>query len=69
MKPTKLFLLIAFVPTLVLADYEADKKKYDECVEKVKKENPLPPASMNALKQLVLSLCGPAPTPPAAAKK
>ena len=69
MKLAKLFLLIAFAPTVALADYEADKKKYDECVAKVKKEYPLPPASMNALKQLVFSLCGPAPTPPAPAKK
>jgi len=41
---------------------EADKKQYDECVEKAKREHALPPASINALKQLVVSLCGPAPT-------
>ncbi len=69
MKIAKLFLLIAFVPGVALGDYEVDKKKYDECVEKVKKEHALPPASINALKQLVVSLCGPAPKPPARPKK
>lgn len=42
---------------------ETEKKQYDECVEKAKRENALPPASINALKQLVVSLCGPAPMP------
>jgi hypothetical protein len=65
----RLFLLLAFFPTVVLADYEADKKQYDECVAKVKRDHALPPASINALKQLILSLCGEAPKPPAPAKK
>ncbi len=69
MKIAKLFLLVAFVPAVALADYEEDKKKYDECVAKVKRDHALPPASINALKQLVASLCGPAPKPPAAVKK
>ena len=69
MKIAKLFLLVAFVPAVALADYEEDKKKYDECVAKVKRDHALPPASINALKQLVASLCGPAPKPPAPAKK
>ena len=69
MKIARLFLLVACVPAVALADYEEDKKKYDECVAKVKRDYPLPPASINALKQLVASLCGPAPTPPTPAKK
>jgi hypothetical protein len=69
MKLTKLFLLVAFIPVVALADYEDDKKKYDECVAKVKRDHALPPASINALKQLVASLCGPAPKPPAPVKK
>ena len=69
MKLAKLSLLVAFVPTVALADYEDEKKKYDECVAKVKKDHALPPASINALKQLVASLCGPAPKPPASVKK
>ena len=69
MKLAKLLLLVAFVPTGALADYEDEKKKYDECVAKVKKDHALPPASINALKQLVASLCGPAPKPPASVKK
>jgi len=69
MKIAKLFLLVAFVPAVALADYEEDKKKYDECVAKVKRDHALPPASINALKQLVVSLCGPAPKPPAPVKK
>ena len=69
MKIARLFLLVAFVPAVALGDYESDKKKYDECVAKVKRDYPLPPASMNALKQLIVSLCGAAPTPPASAKK
>jgi hypothetical protein len=63
------FLLVAFVPSVALGDYEEDKKKYDDCVAKVKRDYPLPPASINALKQLIVSLCGAAPTPPATAKK
>ena len=69
MKIAKVFLLIAFVPSVALADYEEDKKKYDECVAKVKREYVLAPASINALRQLVISLCGQAPKPPAPAKK
>jgi hypothetical protein len=69
MKIAKLFLFVAFIPVVALANYEEDKKKYDECVAKVKRDYPLPPASINALKQLVASLCGPAPTPQAPAKK
>ena len=69
MKIAKLFLLVAFIPAVALADYEEDKKKYDECVAKVKRDYPLPPASINALKQLIASLCGPAPTPPRPVKK
>ena len=69
MKIAKLFLLVTFVPAVALADYEDDKKKYDECVAKVKRDHALPPASINALKQLVASLCGPAPKPPAPIKK
>lgn len=69
MKIARLFLLVAFVPAVALGDYEEDKKKYDDCVAKVKRDYPLPPASINALKQLIASLCGPAPTPPAPAKK
>ncbi len=69
MKIAKAFFLVAFVPSVALADYEEDKKKYDECVAKVKRDHVLPPASMNALKQLVFSLCGQAPKPPAPAKK
>jgi len=69
MKIAKLFLLVACVPAVALADYEEDKKKYDECVAKVKRDHALPPASINALKQLVVSLCGPAPKPPAPVKK
>ena len=48
----RLFLLVALFPTVVLADYDADKKQYDECVAKVKKDHALPPASINALKQI-----------------
>lgn len=69
MKTARILLSLIFVPSVALADYDEDKKKYDECVEKVKKEHALPPASMNALKQLVLSLCGPAPKPPTPPKK
>lgn len=69
MRIARLFLLVAFIPAVALADYEADKKKYDDCVAKVKRDYPLPPASINALKQLVASLCGTAPTPPERAKK
>ena len=69
MKIAKLFLLVACIPAVALADYEEDKKKYDECVAKVKRDHVLPPASINALKQLVASLCGPAPKPPASPKK
>jgi hypothetical protein len=65
----RLFLLVAFFPTVVLANYDIDKKQYDECVAKVKRDYVLPPASINALRQLILSLCGEAPKPPAPAKK
>jgi len=61
MKVAKLLLLAALVPAVALANYEEEKKKYDECVAKVKRDYPLPPASINALKQLIASLCGPAP--------
>ena len=69
MKIARLFLLVTFFPAVALGDYEEDKKKYDECVARVKRDYALPPASINALKQLIASLCGPAPTPPAPAKK
>jgi hypothetical protein len=69
MKIARLFLLIAFFPSVAEADYDADKKQYDECVEKVKRDHALPPASINAQRQLIRSLCGEAPKPPVPAKK
>ncbi len=69
MKIARLLLLVSFYPVGALADYQADKKKYDECVAKVKKEYSLPPASVNPAKQSIASLCGPAPTPPPPVRK
>ena len=59
-----LFLLLPLVPAVVSADYAADKKKYDECVAKVKKDYPVPPGNVNARNQLIKNECGEAPTPP-----
>jgi hypothetical protein len=65
MKLVYTMLLVAgLIPSVALADYAADKKKYDECVTQVKKDYPVPPGNINAQNQMVRETCGSAPTPP-----
>lgn len=58
------FLVWSLASAVALADYDADKKKYDRCVAKVKKDYPVPPGNVNAQKQLIREDCGNPPTPP-----
>ena len=57
-------LLLLFVGSVASADYKADKKKYDDCVAKTKKDYPVPPGNVNEQKQLIKNDCGDAPKPP-----
>lgn len=59
-----LFLLLLLVAVVASADYKEDKKKYDDCVAKIKKDYPVPPGNVNELKQLIKNDCGEAPKPP-----
>jgi hypothetical protein len=58
--------LVALMATTLFADYAEDKKKYDACVAKVKKDYPVPPGNVNAQKQMIENECGKPPTPPPA---
>ena len=59
-----LLILLPLVPAVASADYEADKKKYDACVAKVKKDYPVPPGNVNAQNQMIKDECGEAPKKP-----
>jgi hypothetical protein len=60
--------LLLFVAAVASADYKADKKKYDDCVTKTKKDYPVPPGNINEQKQMIKNDCGEAPKPPDQAK-
>lgn len=64
MKIICMLIFAVFLPSAALADYKADKKKYDDCVAKVKKDYPVPPGNVNARNQMIRNDCGTAPTPP-----
>lgn len=62
--PLAISLLLGLIPLVAFADYASDKKKYDECVKKVKKDYPVPNGNVNTQRQLIQQECGNPPTPP-----
>jgi len=64
MTTTRLALLTVFASALASGDYAADKKKYDACVAKVKKDYPVPNGNANTQRQMIQMECGNPPTPP-----
>lgn len=61
---SKLVFLTSLTSAICFGDYAADKKKYDACVAKVKKDYPVPNGNINTQKQMIEQDCGKAPTPP-----
>ena len=61
---TNWLLIAALIPIAGFAGYAEDKKKYDECAAKVRKDYPVPPGNVNALNQLIVRECGNPPQPP-----
>lgn len=57
--------IVVTITASLFADYPADKKKYDECVARVRKDYPVPPGNANALSQMIKNECGDPPKPPA----
>jgi hypothetical protein len=64
MNLTTLVMLAVLAPTVAIGDYPADKKKYDACVAKVKKDYPVPNGNINTQRQLIKDECGDPPQPP-----
>ncbi len=62
--PTRLITILAFSLAVCFGDYASDKKKYDECVAKVKKDYPVPNGNANTQRQMIQMECGNPPTPP-----
>ena len=60
----KLFLLAALAVAIAFGDYAAEKKKYDTCVAKVRKDYPVPPGNVNEQRQMIQNDCGNPPSPP-----
>lgn len=53
-------LLASIVPAIALASSE-EKKEYDDCVARVKKDYPVPPGNVNAQNQMIRQECGSPP--------
>ena len=64
MRISVLILVAALAHTATGGDYEADKKKYEACVAKVKKDYPVPPGNVNAQTEMIQNDCGSPPVPP-----
>lgn len=61
---TRVLIAASLASALSFGDYAEDKKKYDACVAKVKKDYPVPPGNANTLRQMIQNDCGNPPVPP-----
>jgi hypothetical protein len=64
MSIARFFMLAPLAAVIAFGDYAEDKKKYDACVAKVRKDYPVPPGNANTLRQMIQNDCGNPPTPP-----
>ena len=64
MKLVAILALLIAVPSVAFGDYPADKKKYDDCVAKVKKDYPVPNGNINTQNRMIQDECGNPPQPP-----